>query len=106
MIVGSLKSGTPMSGIKVVRLLVNVAQLAGGAALFLPRFRFPGGVAIVVACIVSVIASRPSGIPAQSWFYINAMIVVLAGIVAFKSLPPKLAERFQKNHDDDPPPVF
>lgn len=87
-------------------LVVQLGQVVGGVAILLPRFRFRGSIVIAVASLINMLALRPSAIPGRSWFYMNAMLIVLAGVIALKTVPPKLAARFRKDDEDEPPPVF
>lgn len=101
-----LRLGAHLIGTSVLRVLVSLAQIVGGAAILIPRFRFSGSIVLAVAAVVNMFALRPYAIPARSWFYMNAMLIVLAGVIVLKSLPPALAARFRKDDEDEPPPVF
>jgi hypothetical protein len=90
----------------LLRFVVQLGQVVGGAAILLPRFRFPGSLVIAVASLINMVALRPAAIPGRSWFYMNAMLIVLAGVIALKTVPAQLAARFRKDDEDEPPPVF
>ncbi|HEY3233568.1 MAG TPA: hypothetical protein VGJ84_02560 [Polyangiaceae bacterium] len=84
--------------------LIRPLQIAGGVLILFPRTRFNGALVIIVATVCSFLLLRPPQVGWVPWLEVHGMFVVLAGIVAFKTMPPGLRAKLPKKEQS--PPVF